>query len=62
MLISVQKEIGAYNYVQTKEGLESFFLAVFTRMLSYRKEEVDVMCAKLKQTFKDPKVHVLWNV
>ena len=60
MLISdleLQKEVGAWNYLQTMEGMESFFMAVFTRMLNYRKEEVDVLCAQVRANLKDPKFH-----
>ena len=44
------------------EGLESFFSAVFTRMLGYRKEEVDVLCAKVRENLRDPKFHSYYNM
>ena len=44
------------------EGLESFFMAVFTRILNYRREEVDVLCAQVRQNLKDPKYHTYFTV
>ena len=42
------------------EGLESFLLAIFTRMLGYQKAEVDVMCAEVRKNLKDPKFHTYY--
>ena len=53
-----QKEVGAWNFLQTMDGLESFFMALLTRMLNWRKEEVDVLCAQVRQNLKDPKIHM----
>ncbi|KAL0258554.1 hypothetical protein SLS55_006051 [Diplodia seriata] len=39
------KAIGAWNFVQTYEGLEAFVLAVFTRVLGWSAEEVGVFVA-----------------
>ena len=41
------------------EGLEAFCYQIFTRMLGYRKEEVEVLCAGIRQEIKNPKVHAL---
>jgi SAM-dependent methyltransferase len=51
------KEAGAWNHLQTTEGLESFFLAIFTRMLGYSKIEVDTLCARVRKELNDPKFH-----
>jgi SAM-dependent methyltransferase len=51
------KEAGAWNHLQTTEGLESFFMAVFTRMLGWSKTEVDIICAQVRKELKDPKFH-----
>ena len=56
------KQVGAWNYLQTTEGLESFFMAVFTRMLNYKKEEVDVMCAQVRSDLKNPKFHSFFHM
>ncbi|MCJ1306948.1 hypothetical protein MMC25_000592 [Agyrium rufum] len=53
------KEIGAWNFLQIMEGLEGFCYAIFSRMLGYTKEEVDVLCAKIRSELRDPKQHVL---
>lgn len=39
------------------EGLEAFTYALFTRVLGYSQQEVDVVCAKIRKEMKDPKMH-----
>ena len=51
------KEVGAWNYLQVQEGLEGFLYAIFTRILGWSKEEVDVLCAQVRGDMKDPKFH-----
>ncbi|KAL1645819.1 hypothetical protein SLS58_003703 [Diplodia intermedia] len=54
----VLKQIGAFNFVQTYEGLEAFVLAVFTRVLGWEAEEVQVFVAKCRQDMKRRDVHM----
>ena len=61
-LLSQQKEIGAWNYLQVQEGLEAFWYALFTRQLGYSREEVDVLCAKVRAEMKDPKMHAMFHL
>ncbi|KAF6223568.1 hypothetical protein HO133_000411 [Letharia lupina] len=51
------KEVGAWNYLQIMEGLEAFTYALFTRVLGYSQQEVDVVCAKIRKEMKNPKMH-----
>ncbi|MCJ1256665.1 hypothetical protein MMC24_004489 [Lignoscripta atroalba] len=53
------KEIGAWNYLQLMEGVESFLYALFTRRLGYTKEEVELLCTRIKKEMKDPKLHAM---
>ena len=55
-----QKEVGAWNYLQIMEGLEAFTYALFTRVLGYSQQEVDVVCAKIRKEMKDPKMHAFF--
>ncbi|KAF2090560.1 S-adenosyl-L-methionine-dependent methyltransferase [Saccharata proteae CBS 121410] len=55
------KQIGAYNYVQTWEGLEAFVLAVYTRVLGWTAEEVQVFLARARQDLKRKEVHLILN-
>ena len=43
------------------EGLDSFFIAMFTRILGWRKEEVDVICAQGRKNLRDPKFHAYFT-
>ena len=56
------KEVGSWMYLMTTEGLESFVAYIFTTQLGWAKEEVDVLCAKVRQQMKDPKVHGMLNM
>jgi hypothetical protein len=41
-------------------GLESFSMALFTRVLNWSKEEVDVFLVSVRKEMKDPKIHAYW--
>ena len=56
----MQKEVGAWNYLQIFEGLEAFTYALFTRILGYSRQEVDVVCAKIRKDMKNPKMHAFF--
>lgn len=56
----LQKEVGAWNYLQITEGLEASFYALFTRFLDYSQREVDVVCAKIRGELKDPSMHAFF--
>ncbi|CAF9915342.1 MAG: hypothetical protein ALECFALPRED_010113 [Alectoria fallacina] len=51
------KEVGAWNYLQIMEGLEAFTYALFTRVLGYSQQEVDVVCAKIRREMRNSKMH-----
>lgn len=60
----MQKEVGAWNYLQIMEGLEAFTYGLFTRTLGYSQQEVDVVCAEIRKEMKNPKMHAyfyLWG-
>ena len=51
------KELGRWNQQNILNGLEGFCLALLTRALGWRKEEVDVFVAKVSRDFRDKKIH-----
>ena len=51
------KELGRWNQVNIIEGLEGFCLALLTRGLGWKKEEVDVFVAKVTKDFRDRRIH-----
>ncbi len=57
-----QKEVGAWNYLQYMEGLEGFFLALFTRVLDYTPEEVKLFMDQVRKDSKDPKIHAMYHL
>lgn len=57
----VLKKIGAFNFVQTYEGLEAFVLGVFTRVLGWSPDEVQVFVAKCRRDMKRKDVHMVLN-
>ena len=60
--LCLQKEVGAWNYLQCMEGLEAFSYGIFTRILGYSKREVDVVCAKIRKDLKNPKIHPFFSL
>ncbi|KAK5005635.1 hypothetical protein LTR28_007470 [Elasticomyces elasticus] len=53
----LMKEIGRWNVVNVVDGLEGFSLALLTRALGWRKEEVDVLVAKTTAGLRDKRIH-----
>jgi len=51
------KEVGAWNYLQTTEGLEGFITFLFTTRMGWTAGEVDVFCAKARKQLKDGTQH-----
>ena len=44
-------------FLQAYEGMESFITYLFSTVLNWTKEEIDVFSTKLRKQMKDPKVH-----
>ena len=51
------KELGSWNQINILEGMEGFCLALMTRGLGWRKEEVDVFVAQVSNDIKDRRIH-----
>lgn len=51
------KEIGRWNQINILEGLEGFCLALLTRGLGWKKEEVDVFVAKVSSDLRNRRIH-----
>lgn len=51
------KELGRWNQINCLDGLEGFCLALLTRGLGWKKEEVDVLVALTTKDFMDRRIH-----
>lgn len=51
------KELGKWNQINILQGLEGFCLALLTRGLGWKKEEVDVFVAKVSNDFNNRRIH-----
>lgn len=51
------KELGRWNEVNLSEGMEGFSLALMTRALGWSKDEVEVLCAKVRNDLRDRSIH-----
>ena len=58
------KKIGKYNLAATMDGIESYSLALLTRVLGWKSEETLVFLSAVKKEQQDPRVHVYgeWHV
>lgn len=52
------KELGRYNQVNALESMESYSLALFTRVLGWKPEEVQVFLAGVRQELMDRSIHI----
>lgn len=53
----LQKQIGAYNFLQMQQGLEGIGLATLTRSGEWTPEEVQVLVAKARQDLSNSRIH-----
>jgi len=51
------KELGRWNQINILDGLEGFCLALLTRGLGWKKEEVDVFVARVSRDLRDRRIH-----
>lgn len=56
----LMKEIGRWNSVNIKDGLEGFCLALLTRGKGWSKHEVDIFVAKVAADINDRRVHAYY--
>ena len=56
------KQVGLYNITQIMAGLEAFSLRIFCDVLGWRKEEVFVLLAAVRNELKDSKLHAQFDL
>lgn len=52
------KEMGRYHQLNMQEAVESYTMALFTRVLGWTSEEVRVFQAQVKDEMKDRSLHL----
>lgn len=56
------KDLGRYQATHVQEMLQSYSLALFTRVLEWSKEELDVLLRAVGNDLKDMKSHLYTKV
>ncbi|TID27744.1 putative methyltransferase [Venturia nashicola] len=51
------KQIGAYNRMAWEDGMEGWAMYLFTNHLGWKKEEVDILLARVRREIRNPKIH-----
>ncbi|SCO76926.1 related to TAM domain methyltransferase [Fusarium oxysporum] len=52
------KEIGKYQSIQEAQAIESYTPQIFSAVLGWSQEEIQVFMAKVKNEIKDPSIHL----
>ncbi|EEU34221.1 uncharacterized protein NECHADRAFT_96602 [Fusarium vanettenii 77-13-4] len=52
------KEIGKYQAIQEAQAIESYTPQIFSSVLGWSQEEIQVFMAKVKNEIKDPSIHL----
>lgn len=52
------KELGAYQQVNMIEAMEAYSMALMTRVLGWRSEEVTAFLADVRKELLDRKIHM----
>ena len=58
----VQREIGRYNQCSLLMAVESYSLALFTRVLGWSNNDTQVFLAGVRKDLKNPAVHTYCNL
>jgi hypothetical protein len=56
------KTLGMWHLANTLDGLEGFTMAIFTRVLGWQPEEVQVFLAGVREDTKNRQIHNYWPV
>ena len=56
------KEVGAFHYVQLRGGLQAIVMALFTRVLSWSSQQVEVFLASIRSELDDKSIHTCWKM
>ena len=56
------KTVGSFNLVQIEDGLEAFTLRLFTTVLGWQLEEVQVLLANVRKDIRDPRIHAQFDL
>ncbi|QDS72871.1 hypothetical protein FKW77_007448 [Venturia effusa] len=56
------KRIGAYNRMAWEDGMEGWAIYLFTNYLGWKKEEVDILIARVRKELRDSKIHAYQNI
>ncbi|KAI9813029.1 MAG: hypothetical protein M1832_006420 [Thelocarpon impressellum] len=54
------KTVGGWNLLQIMEGLDAFSMALFTRVLGWLPQEVEVMLAGVREDLRNPSIHAMF--
>jgi hypothetical protein len=57
-----QKILGLWNLANTLDGLEGFTMAMFTRILGWKPEDVQVFLVKVREDTKNKAIHNYYSV
>ena len=58
----LQKDVGAFNYIQMDEGLEAMCLALYTRYLKWSREQTLIFLPEVRKSLNDPKIHSMYRL
>ncbi|KAG7119949.1 methyltransferase tdiE like protein [Verticillium longisporum] len=56
------KELGMWNLENITSGLHGLSAAVYTRVLGWSHEEMEVLLAKVRRELKDTRIHSYWPI
>lgn len=56
------KTVGAWQMINVLEGMQGFTMALFTRVLGWSKEEVEVFLTDVRKDMRDKGIHAYWNI
>lgn len=56
------KTKGLWNLYNSLKGLQAFTVGLFTRVLGWEIEEIEVLLARVRNDLQNPRIHAYWNM
>ncbi|CAI4220169.1 unnamed protein product [Parascedosporium putredinis] len=56
------KDLGAWTLENFLQGVQGFTLALFTRVLGWTQEEIELFLIEVRKGYKDRRIHAYWHI
>lgn len=56
------KQVGRFNWTQLYEGLQAMSLRIFTRVLGWSQEDMEMLLLEVRNNLRDSRIHAMFDL